>query len=89
MSRSRFIQLTVTNALWLGVTENSVLVPISKITSLLEEGLWQISSKAGFMNKSDIQIIKNLKILNNRISFDQNTHIPLESSMGYHKFESI
>lgn len=69
MSRSCFTQLTVTNALWVGVTEDSVLVPIGKITSLLEQGPWQILSKAGVMNESDIQIIENLKILNNRISF--------------------
>ena len=65
--RSSFIQLTVTNALGVGVTENSVLVPISKITSLIKEGLWKILRKAGVMNKLDIQVIKNLKILNNKI----------------------
>jgi len=67
--QSSFIQLTVTNALGIGVTENSVLVPISKIMSLLKEGSWKILSKAGVMNKLDIQVIKNLKILNNRILF--------------------
>lgn len=66
MSHSCFIRLTVTNSTWVGVTKDSVLMPIGKITSLLKQGMWQLLGEVGVVNKPDIKEIKNLEILSSR-----------------------